>query len=60
MKNNLFPGARVVEVVYHVGTVVSVDEQNHTVLMQEGDRFRTVPLCNVDVIPQEVKTNEKF
>ena len=59
-KQYIIPGMRVVETTYHLGTVVSVNKEQNTVVMQEGNSFRTVPMCNVDVIPQEVDNNEKF
>ena len=53
------PGMQVVETTYHTGTVVAVNKEQHTIIMQEGNKFRTVPMYNVDVIPQEVY-DEKF
>ena len=51
---------QVVETTYYMGTVVSVNKEQNTVVVQEGNSFRTVPMCNVDIIPQEVDYDEKF
>ena len=53
------PGMWVNETTYHTGTVVAVNKEQNTIIMQEGNNFRTVPMYNVDVIPQEVY-DEKF
>ena len=53
-KQYITPGMQVVETTYHTGTVVAVNKEQNTIIMQEGDKFRTVPMYNVDVIPQEV------
>ena len=58
-KQYITPGMRVVETTYHIGTVVAVNKEQNTIIMQEGNNFRTVPMYNVDVIPQEVY-DEKF
>ena len=58
-KQYITPGMRVVETTYHIGTVVAVNKEQNTIIMQEGNKFRTVPIYNVDVIPQEVY-DEKF
>ena len=58
-KQYITPGMRVVETTYHIGTVVAVNKEQNTIIMQEGNKFRTVPMYNVDVIPQEV-CDEKF
>ena len=50
---------QVVETTYHTGTVVAVNKEQNTIIMQEGNKFRTVPMYNIDVIPQEVY-DEKF
>ena len=53
-KQYITPGMRVVETTYHTGTVVAVNKEQNTVIMQEGNKFRTVPMYKVDVILQEV------
>ena len=53
-KQYITPGMRVVETTYHTGIVVAVNKEQNTIIMQEGNKFRTVPIYNVDVIPQEV------
>ena len=58
-KQYITPGMQVVETAYHTGTVVAVNKEQNTIIMQEGNKFRTVPMYNVDVIPQEVY-DEKF
>ena len=58
-KQYIAPGMRVVETIYHTGTVVAVNKEQNTIIMQEGNKFRTVPMYNVDVIPQEAY-DEKF
>ena len=58
-KQYITPGMRVVETTYYIGTVVAVNKEQNTIIMQEGNKFRTVPMYNVDVIPQEVY-DEKF
>ena len=58
-KQYITPGMQVVETTYHIGTVVAVNKEQNTIIMQEGNKFRTVPMYNVDVIPQEVY-DEKF
>ena len=58
-KQYITPGMQVVETTYHTGTVVAVNKEHNTIIMQEGNKFRTVPMYNVDVIPQEVY-DEKF
>ena len=58
-KQYITPGIQVVETTYHTGTVVAVNKEQNTIIMQEGNKFRTVPIYNVDVIPQEV-CDEKF
>ena len=58
-KQYITPGMRVVETTYHIGTVVAVNKEQNPIIMQEGNKFRTVPMYNVDVIPQEVY-DEKF
>ena len=58
-KQYITPGMQVVETTYHTGTVVAVNKEQNIIIMQEGNKFRTVPMYNVDVIPQEVY-DEKF
>ena len=58
-KQYIAPGMQVVETIYHVGTVIAVNKEQNTIIMQEGNKFRTVPMYNIDVIPQEV-CDEKF
>ena len=58
-KQYITPGMQVVETIYHTGTVVAVNKEQNTIIMQEGNKFRTVPMYNIDVIPQEVY-DEKF
>lgn len=58
-KQYIAPGMQVVETIYHVGTVITVNKEQNTIIMQEGNKFHTVPIYNVDVIPQEVY-DEKF
>lgn len=58
-KQYITPGMRVVETTCHIGTVVAINKEQNTVIMQEGNKFRTVPMSNIDVIPQEVY-DEKF
>ena len=58
-KQYITPGMRVVETTYHTGTVVGVNKEQNTIIIQEGNKFGTVPIYNVDVIPQEVY-DEKF
>ena len=58
-KQYITPGMQVVETTYHTGIVVAVNKKQNTIIMQEGNKFRTVPMYNVDVIPQEVY-DEKF
>ena len=58
-KQYIAPGMQVVETIYHVGTVISISKEQNTIIMQEGNKFHTAPVCNVDVIPQEVY-DEKF
>ena len=58
-KQYITPGMQVVETTYHTGTVVAVNKEKNTIIMQEGNKFRTIPMYNVDVIPQEVY-DEKF
>ena len=59
-KQYITPGMRVVETTYHTGIVVAVNKKQNTIIMQEGNKFRTVPVCNIDVIPQEETYDEKF
>ncbi len=58
-KQYIASGMKVVETIYHVGTVISINKEQNTIIMQEGNNFHTAPVCNVDVIPQEV-CDEKF
>ena len=58
-KQYIAPGMQVVETIYHTGIVVAVNKKQNTIIMQEGNKFRTVPIYNVDAIPQEVY-DEKF
>ena len=58
-KQYITPGMRVVETTYHTDTVIAVNKEQNTVIMQEGNKFRTVPMSNIDVIPQEAY-DEKF
>ena len=58
-KQYIAPGMQVVETIYHVGTVIAVNKEQNTTIMQGGNKFRTVPMYNIDVIPQEVY-DEKF
>ena len=58
-KQYITPGMQVVETTYHTGTVVAINKEQNTIIIQEGNKFRTVPMYNVDVIPQEV-CDEKF
>ena len=58
-KQYIAPGMQVVETIYHVGTVITVNKEQNTIIMQEGNKFRTAPMYNIDVIPQEV-CDEKF
>ena len=57
-KQYIAPGMQVVETIYHVGTVISINKEQNTIIMQEGNKFRTVPMYNIDVIPQEVYDEE--
>ena len=57
-KQYITPRMQVVENTYHTGTVVAVNKEQNTIIMQEGNKFRTVPMYNVDVIPQEVYDEE--
>ena len=58
-KQYITPGMQVVETTYHTGTVITVNKDQNTIIMQEGNKFHTAPMYNVDVIPQEVY-DEKF
>ena len=58
-KQYIAPGMQVVETIYHVGTVISINKEQNTIIMQEGNKFHTAPVYNIDVIPQEV-CDEKF
>lgn len=58
-KQYIAPGMQVVETIYHVGTVISINKEQNTIIMQKGNKFHTAPVYNVDVIPQEV-CDEKF
>ena len=59
-KQYITPGIQVVETIYHTGTVIAVNKEQNTIIMQEGNKFRTVPMCNIDVIPYEGVYDEKF
>lgn len=57
-KQYITPGMQVVETTYHIGTVVTVNKEQNTIVMQENNKYRTVPICNIDIIPQEVYDEE--
>lgn len=60
-KPYIIPGTRVLETVYHFGTVIAVDREHDTVIMQEGNTYRTVPINNLDVVDyKEVDNYEKL
>ena len=58
-KQYIAPGMQVVETIYHVGTVITVNKEQNTIIMQGGNKFHTAPVYNIDVILQEV-CDEKF
>ena len=58
-KQYITPGMQGIESTQLTGGVVGVNKEQNTIIMGEGNKCRTVPMCNIDVIPQEVY-DEKF